>query len=134
MNETNERIFFNEGDVTVTNLRFITSQETFAMSGVTSVSKLREDPKSGGMFVLCFACIFVFALVTNWTIRLAAVGVGIAAFVEAAKQKPTFFIVIKTASGESRARSQARAANLSIASSEPSTKPSSTAADLIGVK
>lgn len=103
MKETKETVIFNEGNVTVTDVRFITPHETYAMSGVTSVRKLREEPRRAGMVFLCLVGVLFAAFGTNLAMHVIGVFVAIAAFAAAASQKPTFFIVIKTASGESRA-------------------------------
>jgi hypothetical protein len=39
-----EQVFFDNGDVTVTNARFISSGQTYVMSNITSVKSLVEDP------------------------------------------------------------------------------------------
>lgn len=103
MKETKETVIFNEGNVTVTDVRFITPHETYAMSGVTSVRKLREEPRRAGMLSLGLVGVIFAAFGPNLAMHVIGVFVVIAAFAAAASQKPTFFIVIKTASGESRA-------------------------------
>jgi hypothetical protein len=98
-----ETIIFNEGNVTVTDVRFVTLHQTFAMSGVTSVRKLREKPNTWGMLILCIFGVVCAGVGTTLAMHLFGAVVVIAALAVAASQKPNFFIVITTASGESRA-------------------------------
>ena len=46
--EAKERKFFEDRGVIVTNARFITGEQTFAMSGITSVKSSRRDPSRTG--------------------------------------------------------------------------------------
>lgn len=103
MKEVKEIVIFKEDDVKVTDVRFITPHETYAMSSVTSVRKLREEPKRTGALLLCIIGVLFAAFGQNLAIHVIGAVVAFAACAVAFSQKPIFFIVIKTASGESRA-------------------------------
>ena len=98
-----EKTFFNEGGVSVSNARFIASGQTYAMSGVTSVKSFREDPSRKGPIIM--AVIGVLALAGGGT----ATVVGLLLIAGAAAmwflQKPIFHVLLSTASGESKAHS-----------------------------
>ncbi|EGR0495346.1 hypothetical protein RYY30_003524 [Vibrio cholerae] len=54
-----EKIFFESNDVKVTNSRFITGNQTYAMSNVTSVKPHKQSPnRMPWIFALCYGCIF----------------------------------------------------------------------------
>lgn len=54
-----EKIFFNEGGVTVSNSRFIVGGQTYAMSEITSIKSVKVDPSKTGPFILIFTSIAV---------------------------------------------------------------------------
>ncbi|WP_433704439.1 DUF6232 family protein [Paraburkholderia sacchari] len=103
MKEKKETVIFNEGQVTVTDVRFITPSETYAMSGVTSVRTLREEPKRTALICLGLVGVIFAVFATTLAMHIVGAFVAVAAAAAAARQRPTFFLVIKTASGESRA-------------------------------
>lgn len=50
-----DRVFLREGSVTVTKTRFIVPSQTYAMSGITSVSSTMEAPKRWKSLLLVLA-------------------------------------------------------------------------------
>lgn len=56
-----EKIFFNKDGVIVSNSRFVVRGQTYAMSGITSVTSVRNDPSRIGPIVLFFLA-FIFLL------------------------------------------------------------------------
>ena len=95
-----EQTFLNEGNVTVTNTRFIVPGETFAMAGVTSVSSLKDSPSRWGPIILIV--IGAFGLSGSDTIPggLMSLAAGIAWWV---LKKPKYIVLLTTASGEAQA-------------------------------
>nr|WP_319566558.1 DUF6232 family protein [uncultured Rhodoferax sp.] len=93
-----EKTFFEYDDVKVTNARFISGSQTYAMSNVTSVKAFEEKPNRLWGIV---ALLFGLAIASN----NAAVGLVIAA--SAAfylyKQKTTYHVMLATAGGETSA-------------------------------
>jgi Family of unknown function (DUF6232) len=97
-----EKVFFEERGVKVTNSRFILpDQKTFAMSGVTAVRTSRTGPDRKWPTV---------CLVVGAAIAYAHGGINAASIVLLAAgalwmwmQKPTFFVVLSTSSGEQQA-------------------------------
>jgi hypothetical protein len=56
-----ERKFFEDGNVLVTNTRFVRGNETFAMAGVTSVKSFTEVPsKKGPIIIIVIGSIIIF--------------------------------------------------------------------------
>ncbi|PKM19840.1 MAG: QacE [Gammaproteobacteria bacterium HGW-Gammaproteobacteria-15] len=96
-----EKVFFNQGNVTVSNSRFIVNGQTYAMSNVTSVKSGEIAPNHGAAVILGFiglACLlgsggmFFFGLLL--------IGLAIYMFM---KNKPTYSVILNTASGENQA-------------------------------
>ena len=96
-----EKSFFNEGGVSVSNARFITGGQTYAMSGVTSVESVRHDPSRKAPIVV--GVLGIVAMLFGGT------GIVVGLFLLAGAvamwflQKPTFSVLLYTASGKSTA-------------------------------
>jgi len=97
-----EKTFFNEGGVTVTNSRFVVPGQTHAMSGITSVSKWITKPSMKlpiilivlGIIPLFFGSIF-------WiVVGIALIAAGVYLLI---KNKPVYSVRLSSASGESNA-------------------------------
>lgn len=94
-----EKTFFEYEDVKVTNTRFITGPQTYAMSNVTSV-KNRVDKPSRVLPVL----LFLFGLAVffkssfGWGVVLCA-GAGLWFYI----QKTTYHVMLSTSGGETSA-------------------------------
>lgn len=103
-----EHVFFDNGDVKVTNARFVSNGQTYVMSNVTSVKSLVEVPSriSPVVLVIIGAVISFFGLgnssVNASIIGIACVAVGVLWFVNVKKK---YFVSLATASGEKRALS-----------------------------
>jgi hypothetical protein len=99
-----ETTFFQGGDITVTNARFIVGAQTFAMRGITSVEGVetparRTWPMVMGLFGLMMTAAgfgdagsVVFGI---FGILVTAAGIWLAF-----RQKATFSVVLRTAGGE----------------------------------
>lgn len=100
--QKDEKIFFDERGVKVTNTRFILpNDKTFAMSGVTAVRTSRVDPaKNIPIIMMIVGGIVAYAHggLNGWSILLLVVGA-----LWLWLQKPTFFVTLSTASGEQQA-------------------------------
>ena len=92
-----EKTFFSEGDVTVTNARFIARGQTFAMSGVTAVERFQEDPSRKAPIIM--GIIGVLALAGGGTIAVIGLFLIAGAVAMWYLQKPVFHIRLSTASG-----------------------------------
>ncbi|MCT8866313.1 DUF6232 family protein [Shewanella xiamenensis] len=100
-----EKVFFNKGNVMVTNSRFIVNGQTYAISNVTSV-KASENSSSQAsvflLFILGFMCFFLDA-------GYVGVGVGILlwviAFYDFKTIKHTYSVILNTSAGENKALS-----------------------------
>jgi hypothetical protein len=93
-----ERTFFEYEDVKVTNARFISGGQTFAMNNVTSVKPFVQKPsRLGGIIALLVGLAVMTANLTTGFVIAA-----IAAFY-LFQQKTVFHIVLATSAGESKA-------------------------------
>jgi hypothetical protein len=94
-----ERVFFEYGDVKVTNARFINGGQTYAMNNVTSVKPYEKKPnRVGGIIVLLIGLIIMVNsnLVPGLLIAAAAV-------FYLYKQKTIYHILLSTSAGETTA-------------------------------
>ncbi len=97
-----ETTFFNQGNVWVTNARFIVHGQTYAMNGVTAVRHLVTMPSR--FWPVCLIILGLLFLLggTGGSIvfGLLLIGGGVLWWV---KQKPTWTVVLSSASGEHKA-------------------------------
>ena len=101
MEAQQEKVFFDEREVKVTNTRFILpGQKTFAMSGVTAVKTSQIDPSR-----LVPLLLLVVGLIVGYNkgVNLISFGLVVAGGVWLYLQKSTYFIVLSTSSGEQQA-------------------------------
>ncbi|WP_175812975.1 DUF6232 family protein [Burkholderia contaminans] len=96
---TGETVFFQHGNVTVTNTRFIVPGQTYAMSNVTSIKHHEKAPSRAlGVIVAIIGVLILFA--HAWLVGLIAIALG--AFL-AWNAKGQYDVLLHTASGEVRA-------------------------------
>lgn len=96
-----EKTFFEYEDVKVTNARFISGGQTFAMNNVTSVKALEKSPKrTGGVLVFLIGAVMAAG-------ELTTVGIGVVLMLGAAyylyQQKTTYHVMLTTSGGETSA-------------------------------
>lgn len=95
-----ETVFFNQAGVSVSNARFIVNSQTYAMNGVTSIKQAVNHPSRLGPIVLGFiGFLFLFGSIVLALIFLAA------AILWWMNQKPEWFVILSSASGETKALS-----------------------------
>lgn len=93
-----EKTFFEYDDVKVTNARFISGNQTYAMSNVTSVKAFEETPKRfGGIVVLLIGLVIAASSLVPGLVIAAA-----AAFY-LYQQKTMYHVMLATAGGETSA-------------------------------
>lgn len=97
-----ESVFFQSGDIMVTNARFIVGAQTFAMSGITSVHGV-ETPAGYAVSVT----LILLGLLLTLTLVVGGFGAGILGLLMlafgiwlAVRRKTTFAVVLRTAGGE----------------------------------
>jgi len=94
-----ERVFFDQGEVKVTNARFIVSGQTYAMNGVTSVKRGVNQPNRALPIILAIVgLVLILHQSFLWGIALA----GLAVF-WLVKQQPDWLVILHSASGEVKA-------------------------------
>jgi hypothetical protein len=93
-----EKTFFEYEDVKVTNARFISGSQTYAMSNVTSVKAFEEKPKR---------LWGVLALVVGLAVAINSAAIGVFICLVAAiylyMQKTVFHVMLATSGGETSA-------------------------------
>ncbi|SEK65149.1 hypothetical protein SAMN04487787_1037 [Kosakonia sacchari] len=97
--------FYNNGNVSITNSRFMVGSTTYAMNGVTSVKRGQTKPSKVAPVILAIiGLIMLFAAAT-----LMFKGIGILLVVIAVAWfksiKPEYIVFLNSASGESQALS-----------------------------
>lgn len=96
---TGETVFFQHGNVTVTNTRFIVPGQTYAMSNVTSIKHLEKAPSRAlGVIVAIIGVLILFA--HAWVFGLIAIALG---GLLAWTAKGQYDVLLHIASGEVRA-------------------------------
>jgi hypothetical protein len=97
-----EETLLEAGGVTVSTARFIVPGQTYAMSGVTSVKSLIDKPsKKGPIILIIIGLLMLFAGSAGPVILgLVIAGLGVAWLIS---QKPTYIVVLSSASGETKA-------------------------------
>lgn len=96
-----EKIFFSQGNVSVSNSRFIVDGQTYAMSNVTSVKSRVTPPDRSAAVIIAIvglACLFG----RGWLLvaGLVAVAIGVLAWMGS---KAKYAVVLNTSSGENQA-------------------------------
>lgn len=100
-----EKIFFKNGDITVTNSRFVAGAQTFAIRNITSVKaeKVEVNNSTAGILILVGIIIFVIGLVnTNWAALIGLV-IAAAGIYWIWNQESPYAVVLTTSSGEVKA-------------------------------
>jgi hypothetical protein len=97
-----ETTFFQSGNITVTNARFIVGAQTFAMRGITSVEGIETPASYTGVTLLIFFGVILAIGGFFSSIGLAIFGVLLAAGGgwSCFRRKPTYAVVLRTAGGE----------------------------------
>ncbi len=95
-------MFLDEAGVTVTQARFVHGAQTFAMSNVTSVGSARTDPSRRGPIVLVVLGVVLILAHQAASIAFGVLLAGLGAWWYQS-QKPTHVVLLRSASGESRA-------------------------------
>ena len=99
-----ETIFFENGNVKVTNARFVVGNQTHAMNGVTSVAS-HVTPPSRGAWIAGVAFGLLMTIVADGAGKLIGLAIaGVCGFL-LYNQKSTHAVVLRSASGEVQALS-----------------------------
>lgn len=93
-----EKMFYETGDISVSNSRFIVDGQTYAMGNVTSVKTGEEKANKATGVIL--ALIGFFTLFGSIWVGLIILIVGVLAFIGA---KDKYSVVLSTSSGENQA-------------------------------
>lgn len=97
-----EKTFFEHGDVKVTNARFVTGGQTYAMSNVTSVKTFEKKPSRVGGLVIIALGVAVMVPMTSQSIAVGAV-IAAGGIFYMLKQKTLYHIMLSTSAGETSA-------------------------------
>jgi len=102
----NETMFFNDGQVAVSNARFMVFGKTYAMNAVVSVGHWTQSPSAVMPILLIVAGVISLlgALsAKSWFAALIGGLFLVPGILWASKQKPTHIVVPSTSSGELQA-------------------------------
>jgi hypothetical protein len=94
-----EKTFFEYEDVKVTNARFISGGQTYAMSNVTSVKSREESPSRVGPALVLLFCLGAF-MAENYFFGIVLGALGLFWLI---KQKAVYHVMLSTAGGETSA-------------------------------
>lgn len=97
-----EKLFFNQNNVSVSNSRFIVDGQTYAMNGVTSVKTGKKEPARVGPIILALVGILILFGGEIGPIFIGLIMIGLAVFWWK-KQKPELSVVLNSSSGEAQA-------------------------------
>lgn len=97
-----EKIFFNQGNVSVSNSRFIVDGQTYAMNNVTSVKSGVIEPNRTGPIILgIIGLLMLFGSSGGWLIAgLVLLGLAVLAW---KGNKRQFTVLLNSSSGENKA-------------------------------
>lgn len=96
-----EKVFFQQGNVSVSNSRFIVDGQTYAMSNVTSVKSGITEPERGGTIILAIVgliCLFG----SKWAVIAGIIIIAIAILAWNSNKKK-YSVILNTSSGENQA-------------------------------
>ena len=96
-----EKVFLEEGGVTVTNARFIVPAQTYAMSGITSVKSYEKKPSRRGPITLIV--IGGIAVLSGKDALAGGIILLVLALLWWVLSKTEFQVKLSTASGEATA-------------------------------
>ena len=97
-----EKTFLDESGVSVSNARFVSRGQTYAMSGITSVKSFEQPPSRTGPSVVAFIGVAGLFFGTGFE-KLYALVFLAAAAAWWIKQKSEYSVLLNTASGEAKA-------------------------------
>lgn len=95
-----ENVVYENGNVKVTNARFVVDGQTYAMNGVTSVRRFEKSPARGlpiGVGIIGIVAMSG-SVIVGLLLLAAAIGIWVS-------QKTEFSVLLSSASGEARALS-----------------------------
>ncbi|WP_330985536.1 MULTISPECIES: DUF6232 family protein [Enterobacterales] len=101
-----EKEFYRNGNVSITNARFLVGSTTYAMNGVTSVKRGQTDPSKMGpiiMAIIGVIMVFVAASILAKLFGVAIAVIAVIAVVWFRAIKPDYMVYLNSASGESQA-------------------------------
>jgi hypothetical protein len=112
-----ETIFLNSDAAKVTNARVVIGNQTFAMSGITSVEVRTEEPKTS--FLMSFLVMLIGLAMTP---KILVIGIlvaiaGIGAMVVDNAKAPKFHLFLRAAGGEVNALTSTNATDIEIIAS-----------------
>ena len=99
-----EKVFFESGNVKVSNARFVVGNQTHAMNGVTSVSSHTTPPSRLGLIIGVIVGILIL-LGAEGGAKVVGLAIAGACGFLLYNQKSTHAVVLRSASGEVQALS-----------------------------
>ncbi len=105
MSSDQETVFLSTPDVTVTRSRFVVPGQTFAMSGITSVSRgIIQPSRRGAVICIALGAFGLLAAFTgSWQPAVAGGILFAIGLIWLSRLKPTHLVKLNTAGAETRA-------------------------------
>lgn len=97
-----ERVFFDDGGVKVTNARFVVHTQTYAMQGVTSVKSHVTPPNRGGPVIGILIGLVMLVALDGGAKLFGLLLIAICAWI-LSQMKDTHAVFLSSASGEVQA-------------------------------
>ena len=91
---TEEKVFFEEGDVKVTSSRFLTYGKTQTLSGITSVSSFEQKPSRKYPIILGIVGLICFTF--SWLVAVILVALAVLWWIS---QKTDYIVRLESSSG-----------------------------------
>lgn len=98
-----EKEFYRNGNVSITNARFLVGSTTYAMNGVTSVKRGQTDPSKMGPIIMAIIGVIMVFVAASILAKLFGVAIAVIAVVWFRAIKPDYMVYLNSASGESQA-------------------------------
>ena len=100
-NGMEEKVFFEKGNVSVSNSRFIVDGQTYAMSNVTSVKTgVKKADRSGAVIACIIGLTCLFGSGFFFWLGIILIVIGVIAFKGASDE---YSVVLNTSAGENQA-------------------------------
>lgn len=100
-----ETEFYNNGEVVVSNSRFIVDATTYAMSGITSVTRGQMIPSKAPALISFIIGLILLLLVTGTWAKIIGIILIVIAYFIYKSLKTEYIVILKSSSGESKALS-----------------------------
>lgn len=97
--------FYKNGNVSITNARFMVNTTTYAMNGVTSVKRKQIEPSQQGPIIVGIVGLIMIFTSSIMATQLFGIFLIIIAVIWFRSKKTTYIVLLNSSSGETQALS-----------------------------